>query len=91
MIEYSTNWMGPICKDWCDKNGHNWAGGRIDVYNDDPYGAEIGIPPMLAEDWNDLTTLCGNLRTTAQLGRADIEQLFKLVYGRTITYWESNV
>jgi len=31
MISYSTNWMGPINRDWIAKNGDCWAAGRIDV------------------------------------------------------------
>jgi len=30
----------------------HYSCGRIDVYGtDDPYGAEIGVPPMQSEDW----------------------------------------
>ena len=31
MIDYSTNWMGPLNQEWLLKNGSNWAGGRIDI------------------------------------------------------------
>jgi hypothetical protein len=31
---------------------HNYSCGRIDVSGtDDPHGNEIGVPPMLSEDW----------------------------------------
>ena len=53
-IYYSSNWMGPINKAWCDKNGSDWAGGRIDIRGDsleNPYGEEVGLPIMKSEDW----------------------------------------
>ena len=31
MITYSTNWMGPINKQFIDEHGPHWAGGRIDI------------------------------------------------------------
>lgn len=54
MINYSTNWMGPINPNWLKTHGKGWAAGRIDirVNEDDPYGSEIGLPIMSVEDWN---------------------------------------
>lgn len=56
MIRYSTNWMGPIGKHWYEKRGlepWTYAAGRIDCRGGDlgRYGTEIGLDPMLNEDW----------------------------------------
>lgn len=31
MITYSVNWMGPINKEWIERHGSYWSGGRIDI------------------------------------------------------------
>ena len=51
MLSYSTNWMGPINTDWIAKYGDCWTAGRIDVYKDEGYPDEIGLPPMHDRDW----------------------------------------
>ena len=51
MITYSTNWMGPINTEWIAKYGDCWAAGRIDVYKDEGYPAEIALSPMHDRDW----------------------------------------
>jgi hypothetical protein len=48
--------MGPISKQWYDKRNlelWSYAAGRIDCRGTDlgRYGAEIGVDPMLGEDW----------------------------------------
>jgi hypothetical protein len=51
-ITYSTNYMGPIDTDWIAQHGSDWAAGRIDVSGtDNPWGDEIGLPPMKISDW----------------------------------------
>jgi len=55
-IRYSTNWMGPISKQWYTNRGlepWTYSAGRIDVRGGDTgrYGTEIGLDPMLSEDW----------------------------------------
>ena len=55
-VRYSTNWMGPISKDWIEKNGRHWSAGRIDFLNnlhpDDQHADEMSLPAMHTEDWN---------------------------------------
>lgn len=65
-IYYSTNWMGPISKTWCDEHGDDWAGGRIDIYGDNlaPYGDEIGLPLMKVKDWNNFSSWLNTVITT---------------------------
>ena len=63
-MRYSINWMGPINRDWIQKNGNYWAGGRIDVYGTDiDYPEEIGLPIMYQEDWVRLSVWLDELRT----------------------------
>lgn len=51
-ITYSINWMGPINTKWIQEHGDCWACGRIDVYGTESmWGDEIGVPPMLVDDW----------------------------------------
>ena len=50
-VSYSTNWMGPVNKAWIEKNGKQWAGGRIDVHGDVPEHTELGLRIMRIEDW----------------------------------------
>ena len=55
-VSYSLNWMGPVNKTWIEKNGKQWAGGRIDVRGDDvPEYTELGIRMMRGEDWRLFT------------------------------------
>ena len=64
MIQYFTNWMGPISKEWCDKYGSNWSIGRIDVYGtDDDYPVELPLPMMDSTDWMSFTNWLYNVRT----------------------------
>ena len=60
--------MGPVNKKWYDdRNLDPWtyAAGRIDCRGGDlgPYGDEIGIPPMLNEDWGRLSNWLRTLET----------------------------
>lgn len=52
-ISYSTNWMGPINHRFIEKNGDDWAGGRIDISGPEypHYGREMLLPIMRASDW----------------------------------------
>ena len=51
-VRYSTNWMGPINKEWIEDNGDDWCAGRIDVYGDDvPEYTELGLNIMKSKDW----------------------------------------
>lgn len=53
------NRMGPVNREFLEKNGNGWAGGRIDMDcndekdpNYDRYGREYSAPIMKTEDWN---------------------------------------
>jgi hypothetical protein len=54
-VRYKTNWMGPINREWIQKNGNYWSAGRIDFWNnlhpDDEHLDEMSVPIMHAEDW----------------------------------------
>ena len=51
-----------------EKITEHYSGGRIDVYGTgDPYGDEIGVPPMKTEDWNRFGNWLENFRTTTML------------------------
>jgi hypothetical protein len=73
MWTYSTNWMGPVNRDFIKKNGGGWAGGRIDVYCDDDTDPlyedtymgrdEIGLPIMTGESWRSFTNFLENYRS----------------------------
>jgi hypothetical protein len=68
MISYSTNWMGPVNKKWYeDRNLELWsyAAGRIDCRGGDlgVYGDEIGLPPMLNQDWARLDKWLDTFKT----------------------------
>lgn len=60
MINYWLLWMGPINKDWIDKNGSCWCAGRIEASwsegEDNPYGIEYAVPPMHCNDWKEFST-----------------------------------
>lgn len=57
MINYSTNWMGPISLNWYMERGldyekDRYCCGRIDIYGtDDPYPQEMSLPMMKESDW----------------------------------------
>jgi hypothetical protein len=68
MISYSTNWMGPVNKKWYeDRNLELWtySAGRIDCRGGDlgVYGDEIGLPPMMNEDWDRFSNWLDTLKT----------------------------
>ena len=55
-VRYSTNWMGPVNKQWYEERGlelWTYAAGRIDCRGEDlgQFGAEIGVDPMKDESW----------------------------------------
>ena len=57
MIDYSTNWMGPI--------NAKWIGGRIDIRNvpDEPYGLEFSLPLIDEKDFGFLQDFLDDYET----------------------------
>jgi hypothetical protein len=56
-----------------EKITEQYSGGRIDVYGTgDPYGEEIGVPPMKTEDWNRFGNWLENFRTTTMLSLEEL-------------------
>lgn len=52
MYSYSSNWMGPLNKEWIEEHGEQWSGGRIDIYHPSfSYNDETGLPIMRNEDY----------------------------------------
>ena len=64
MIVYEAIWMGPISKEWCDKHGNGWSGGRINVYGTgEEYPPEMGLPLMDSNDWMSFSSWLYNYET----------------------------
>lgn len=91
---YFLNWMGPISKAWCEKNGNHWCVGRIDVGGvpDEPYGIEYAVPLMHEADWAAL----GDFLHTLDRGDVDclytkeeLFEMFEALHGK-IRWFESN-
>ena len=91
-IQYSTNWMGPINKKWCDENGTDWAGGRIDIYGDEdsPYGNEIGLPVMKTSDWNRFSAWLDDIETPTILSLKELLHMYYNEGNPKITWFNYN-
>ena len=81
-IRYSTNWMGPISKKWYeDRDLELWtySAGRIDCRGEGlgPYGDELYLAPMLAEDWSRFTKWLNTFETDAMWYIKDIIELYE--------------
>lgn len=90
MVSYSTNWMGPISKAWCDEHGDYWSGGRIDIYGapGEHYPIEYGLPIMHTEDWNALTNWLDSLETEELWSFEDLIGNFQLIHNTKIRWWK---
>ena len=88
MITYSTNWMGPINKDWIAKHGEHWAAGRIDIYGvpGEHYPIEYGLPPMHGEDWNALSDWLDTVETDDLWKYEHLIEKFEEYYGKKIRW-----
>ena len=88
VITYSTNWMGPINKDWIAKHGEHWAAGRIDIYGvpGEHYPVEYGLPPMHVEDWNALSDWLDEFESEEQVPYDELIALFEKHYGKQIRW-----
>jgi len=81
-VRYSTNWMGPINKQWYEERGlelWTYAAGRIDCRGEDlgPYGEEIGLSPMLVEDWSRFSDWLNTFETDFMWNLKDLIELYE--------------
>lgn len=66
--------------------------GRIDVRGGDAdidYGDEIGVPPMMSEDWQDFGGWLDDFRTDEMWSLSDLVEQYELESGRKIR-WASD-
>jgi len=81
-VRYSTNWMGPINKQWYEERGlelWTYAAGRIDCRGEDlgQFGDEIGLSPMLAEDWGRFSKWLSTFETDFMWNLKDLVELYE--------------
>ena len=81
-VRYSTNWMGPINKQWYEERGlelWTYAVGRIDCRGEDlgQFGDEIGLSPMLAEDWGRFSKWLDTFETDFMWNLKDLVELYE--------------
>ena len=81
-VRYSTNWMGPINKQWYEERGlelWTYADGRIDCRGEDlgQFGDEIGLSPMLAEDWGRFSKWLDTFETDFMWNLKDLVELYE--------------
>jgi hypothetical protein len=81
-VRYSTNWMGPINKQWYEERGlelWTYAAGRIDCRGEDlgQFGDEIGLSPMLAEDWGRFSKWLDTFETDFMWNLKDLVELYE--------------
>lgn len=81
-IRYSTNWMGPVNRKWYHDKGlapWSYAAGRIDCRGEGlgPYGEELYLAPMLAEDWGRFSKWLNTFETDAMWYIKDIIELYE--------------
>jgi hypothetical protein len=94
VVTYSTNFMGPISKDWYEKRGltEHYAGGRIDIRDDTKEGyegwSEYALPVMHGEDWNALSEYLDDLETETLVEYDDLIAMFEDHYGKKIRWAE---
>jgi hypothetical protein len=81
-VRYSTNWMGPINKQWYEERGlelWTYAAGRIDCRGEDlgQFGDEIGLSPMLTEDWGRFSKWLDTFETDFMWNLKDLVELYE--------------
>lgn len=80
--------MGPFNKNFIEKYGNNWSGGRIDIMDipDEPYGLEYSMEFIRTEDWNKLSEWMWKLETENILTKEEILERYRKETGNNITY-----
>ena len=65
--------------------------GRIDVSptEDEPYGDEIGVPPMLTKDWRDFGDWLDDVQTMSVWTLQDLVTAYQNQPGKTIR-WDTH-
>ena len=81
-VRYSTNWMGPINKQWYEERGlelWTYAAGRIDCRGEDlgQFGDEIGLPPMYREDWHRFSAWLDTFETDFMWSLEELVELYE--------------
>ena len=81
-VRYSTNWMGPINKQWYDDRGlelWTYSAGRIDCHGEDlgQFGDEIGLPPMYREDWHRFSAWLDTFETDFMWSLEELVELYE--------------
>lgn len=68
-VSYFANWMVPFNKSWIDKNGHDWAVGRVDISGipSHPYGMELPLPTMRSCQFGDFARFLNQTTTDEAL------------------------
>tara|TARA_B100002049_G_C16084434_1_gene378650 strand:+ start:2502 stop:3107 length:606 start_codon:yes stop_codon:yes gene_type:complete len=68
-VSYFANWMGPLNQSWIDKNGQDWALGRIDISGvpSHPFGIELPLPTMRSGQFADFARFLNQMTTDEAL------------------------
>ena len=68
----------------------SYSCGRIDVSptHDEPYGDEIGVPPMLTKDWQTFGRWLDDVQTVSVWTLQDLVTAYQNQTGRTI-HWDT--
>ena len=83
--------MGPINKKWYEDKGlelWTYSAGRIDCRGTGlgPYGDEIGLDPMLNEDWHHFSEWLDTVETDDLWSLDNLVEQFELQYGKKIRW-----
>ena len=89
MVSYFLNWTGPINRKWLAKNGYDWSGGRVDVYDGTPYGTEHGVAIMNSEDWKAFAKFLTNYESKEVLPLDELVLMFEIAYGREVRWFNN--
>ena len=68
----------------------HYSCGRIDVSptQDEPYGDEIGVPPMRSEDWRSFSDWLDDVQTVSVWTLKDLVTAYQNQTGKTI-HWDT--
>ena len=66
----------------------NYSCGRIDIRGipDEPYGDEVGVPPMLSTDWRKFSDWLDDVTTTSVWTLEDLVAAYEYWTGEKITW-----
>lgn len=88
MIKYYLILMGPINKEWIEKNGKQWCAGRIDIDDGSPYGVEYAVSPMHYEDWNEFREWLMHHQTEKLLSKQELFSRFESERNKLICWFK---